>query len=210
MDSVSLPSFISALNLIGVFVFAISGAVAGIKRKTDFVGVLILSFAAAGCGGIMRDVLLGALPPENITSWELLAVSQLAGLFTYFCFPLVNRLNNPVQIFDAFGLGLFTVLGVTKALQFGITPVWAVLLGVLTGVGGGVLRDMLVAQVPMIMRGEIYATASIAGGGIVAGGLYWNVMPMEMLMVLGAVVCTSVRLLALRYNWAMPVSKYYR
>lgn len=194
-------------NYIGIFVFAISGAVAGIKKRADLFGVTVLAFAASCCGGILRDLLIGAVPPENIRSWEPLAVSFAAGVFTFFFFPLlVKRLNNPVQVFDAFGLGLFTVLGADKALLYGITPVWAMLLGVITGVGGGMLRDMLLARVPTVLRTEIYATASMAGAAIMVGGRLWPVVAPEYSMILGAVVCITLRCLALRYKWQIPVA----
>ena len=210
MDKSVLTGFVTALNLVGIFVFAISGAVSGIKRKTDIVGVLMLSFAAAACGGIVRDILIGDVPPENISTWEPLVVSLTAGLLTFFFFPVVDRLNNPVLVFDAFGLGLFTVTGTSKALAFGIMPVWAVLLGMVTGVGGGMLRDMLVARVPIIMRGEIYATAALAGGAIVVLGTYIPGLPPEAHMLAGAAVCTGIRLLALRFGWQLPARNIRR
>ena len=202
------PEFLLNLfNYIGIFVFAISGAVAGIKKRADLFGVTVLAFTAACFGGILRDLLLGVAPPENIRSWEPLAVSFAAGIITFYFFPLLaTRLNNPVQVFDAFGLGLFTVLGADKALIFGITPIWAMLLGVITGVGGGMVRDVLLARVPTILRTEIYATASFAGAVIVVAGRLWPIAPPAYSMILGAVVCISLRCLALRYKWQIPVA----
>src|SRR5260370_26254454 len=106
-----------ALDLGGTFVFALSGAVAGIKHRLDLFGVLVLSFAAATAGGIARDVLTGSVPPAAISDWRYMAVSLLAGLITFFLFPLINRMKSPVQGFDAVGLRLFAVAGADKALE---------------------------------------------------------------------------------------------
>src|ERR1700732_5546002 len=102
------------LDLTGTFVFALSGALAGVNRKLDLFGVLVLSFAAATAGGIARDVLIGAVPPASLSDWRYMAVSFLAGLVTFFWYPLVNRMGSPVQVFDAVGLGLFAVVGAGK------------------------------------------------------------------------------------------------
>ena len=157
----------------------------------------------------MRDLLIGAVPPENITSWEPLAVSLAATIVTVLFFrQITERLSNPVQLFDAFGLGLFTVLGADKALAFGIGPVWSVLLGVITGVGGGMVRDILLARVPNVLRTEIYATASLAGGAIVVGAHVWKLLPPSYAMIAGASFCIVLRCLALRYRWQIPVIRF--
>ena len=145
-------STLLVLDLIGTFVFALSGGAAGVKERLDLFGVLVLSFAAASAGGIMRDLLIGAVPPAAISDWRYLAVSLLAGLIMFFWYPISERLRtlrNHVLVFDAGGLALFAVVGTQKALGFRLNPVMAALLGVLTGIGGGMLRDVLVAQVPM-------------------------------------------------------------
>ena len=199
-----LPVF----NYLGIFAFAISGAAAGMRRRADFFGIAVLAFAAACCGGILRDVLIGALPPENIQSWQPIVTSLAAAVATVFFYPhLAERFSNPVQVFDAFGLGLFTVIGAEKALQFGIGPLWAVLLGMLTAIGGGIVRDVLLAHVPQVLRTEVYATASIAGGSIAVAGHIWPIVPTSYTMVLGAVVCIGLRCLAMRYNWKVPTPR---
>src|SRR2546421_5504591 len=136
-EHILVSSLLVALDLGGTFVFALSGAVAGVKHRLDLFGVLVLSFAAATAGGIARDVLIGSVPPAAISDWRYMAVSFLAGLVTFFWYPLVNRIGSPVQVFDAVGLGLFAVVGAGKALTFHLGPWAAVLLGVLTGIGGG-------------------------------------------------------------------------
>lgn len=203
-----LATLLSMLNYFGIFVAAMSGAAAGIKWKTDFFGMVVLAFATGCSGGIFRDILLGDAPPENIRAWQPLVITLIAGLFTYFLFPSIQWfLKNPVQILDAFSLGVFTVIGANKALMFQITPVWAILLGVVTGVGGGMARDLLLTRPFTILHKEIYATASLAGGACVVLGWYLPPVYYEYFVVLGALVCTTVRILAVRFKWNMPTNQ---
>ena len=139
----AIKTLVLTLDLFGTFVFALSGAIAGARRRLDIFGVLVLSFVAANSGGIVRDLLIGATPPAAIRDWRYMAVSLLAGLVIFFWYPIVNRLRNPVLIFDGAGLALFCVAGAQKALVFGADPWAAALLGMLTGIGGGVARDVL-------------------------------------------------------------------
>ncbi|MGH6678731.1 MAG: trimeric intracellular cation channel family protein, partial [Bradyrhizobium sp.] len=131
------------LDLIGTFVFAISGATAGVKRRLDLFGVLVLSFVAGNFGGITRDLMIGAVPPAAISDWRYLGVSLLAGLVTFYWFPIIDRLGSAVLLFDGAGLALFAVSGTQKALAFGLNPVMSALLGMITGIGGGMVRDIL-------------------------------------------------------------------
>lgn len=202
---------LTVFNYLGLFVFAISGAAAGMRKRADLFGIAVLAFAASCCGGIIRDLLIGSIPPDNITAWQPVVTSMVAALATVLFYPqLVERLNNPVQVFDAIGLGLFTVIGAEKALSFGIGPLWAVLLGMITAIGGGMLRDILLANVPQVLRGEIYATASILGGSIAVAGHIWPVVPVEYSMILGAGVCIALRCLTIKYHWQVPVPKIMR
>ena len=196
------------LDLIGTFVFALSGAVAGVRERLDMFGVLVLSFAAASAGGIMRDLLIGAVPPAAISDWRYLAVSLVAGLIVFFWYPVSERirnLRNHVLIFDAAGLALFAVVGTQKALGYRLNPVMAALLGVLTGVGGGMLRDVLVAQVPNVLRAELYAVAALAGAVVVVVGHVLNLPPTAM-AITGAAVCFGIRFVAIRRGWHLPVA----
>jgi uncharacterized membrane protein YeiH len=198
-------AFITLLDFIGTFAFAISGALVAVRHRLDLFGVLVLSFAAATAGGIVRDVLLGATPPTSIVDWRYLAVSMLAGLLTFYRHQQVERMRNPVQWFDAVGLALFAVLGAGKALAAGLGPVGAVMLGVLTGIGGGITRDVLVAEVPHVLRRELYAVAALAGATVVVAGDAFG-LPSAPVAVAGAVLCFSVRWLAIRRGWRLPVS----
>lgn len=191
------------LDLIGTFVFAISGAASGVKARLDVFGVSVLAFVAGNAGGITRDVLIGAVPPAAINDWRYLAASLIAGLTTFLCYPSVTRLQNIVLLFDAAGLATFAVSGTQKALAYGVNPVAAALLGMLTGIGGGMVRDLLVNEIPVVLRAELYAVAALAGAVVVVAGhsLGWPPVPTA---VAAAVVCFVVRFIAIRRGWRLP------
>jgi uncharacterized membrane protein YeiH len=192
------------LDLVGTFVFAISGATLGVRHRLDLFGVLVLSFCAATAGGITRDVLIGATPPAALESWRYLAVACVAGVITFFRHKDIERLKNPVQMFDAAGLALFAVSGASKALAFGLSPVMAVLLGMLSGIGGGIVRDVLVAQTPVVLRSDLYAVAAAAGAGAVVIGHLLG-LPAAASMLVGALLCFWLRFMAVRRGWSLPL-----
>jgi uncharacterized membrane protein YeiH len=198
--------FVTAIDFIGTFAFAISGATAGVRKGLDLFGVLVLSFAAATAGGIVRDALLGATPPVALVDWRYLAVASLAGVVTFYRFETVDRLRNPLQFTDAVGLGLFAVVGAGKALAFGMGPVGAVMLGVLTGIGGGIVRDVLVMQVPTVLQRELYAIAALLGAAVVVAGDAAG-LPATPVAVVGAAACFALRFMAMRFGWQLPVAK---
>jgi uncharacterized membrane protein YeiH len=201
-----METLVLGLDLVGTFVFALSGAMAGVRHRLDVFGVFVLAFAAGNAGGITRDLLIGAVPPAAIADWRYLVISLLAGVATFWRYGTVRRLQNAVLLFDALGLAVFAVSGALKALAFGLNPVAAVLLGTLTGIGGGMLRDILVAQVPTVLRAELYAVAALAGATVVVVGRLLG-LPSAPLAVGGAALCFAVRLLALRRGWALPIAK---
>lgn len=198
--------FVLAIDFLGTFAFAISGATAGVRRGLDLFGVLVLAFAAATAGGIARDTMLGATPPLALVDWRYFAVSMLAGLATFHRYGTIERLRNPVQLSDAIGLGLFAVTGTGKALAFGLGPAGAVMLGVLSGVGGGIVRDVLVMQVPGVLQRELYAVAALLGALIVVLGDALGVPPAPAAVV-GAAACIALRVMAMRRGWQLPVAK---
>lgn len=199
--------FLLVLDLFGTFVFAISGATMGVRRRLDLFGVLVLSFAASTSGGIARDLLIGAVPPVALVDWRYLVVSAAAGLITFYRFGLVNRLHHPVMISDAAGLSLFAVTGALKALSFGLGPVSCILLGMLTGIGGGMARDILAAQIPMVLRAELYAIAALAGATVVVVGVHLQ-LPRVSVIVTGALLCFTLRYLAIRFGWSLPIAAH--
>jgi uncharacterized membrane protein YeiH len=194
------------LDLCGTMAFAFSGAMAGIRQGLDVFGVLVLSFAAATFGGISRDVLIGATPPAALADWRYLAVSVAAGLVAFFWCSLIEKLSNPVRILDAAGLGFFAVAGAEKALTQGLSPVMAALLGMLTGIGGGIARDVLLAQIPAVLRADLYAVAALAGASIVVGGDLLHV-PFVVSATVGGLFCFVMRLLAIRKGWQLPTAQ---
>src|SRR2546429_5277541 len=154
------------LELAGTFVFALSGAAAGVKHRLDLFGVLVVSCATATAGGITRDVLIGAVPPAALRDWRYLGISVVAGLVVFLSSPgpeRQQRLRNLVLTFDAAGLGLFAVSGTQTALGYGLNPVMAALLGVLAGLGGGMLRGVLVSDIPPPLPSAPYSAAPPAG-----------------------------------------------
>jgi uncharacterized membrane protein YeiH len=193
-------------DLSGTFVFAISGAMLAARYRLDIFGVLVLSFVASSAGGITRDLLIGAVPPAAISDWRYLVVSLAAGLLTFFCTPLIARLRTAILVFDAAGLALFAVSGAQKALAYSLNPLIAALLGMLTGIGGGIVRDLLVARTPVVLRSDLYALAALAGAVLVVigNGLNWPIVPTA---IAGAAVCLGLRLLAIRYGWNLPLAR---
>jgi uncharacterized membrane protein YeiH len=194
------------LDLTGTFVFALSGALAGARRELDLFGVLVLSFAAGNSGGITRDLLIGAVPPGAVGDWRYLGVSLLAGIVTFYCSPLIVRMSNSILIFDAAGLALFAVAGSSKALLFGLNPVMATMLGVVTGIGGGMVRDVLLAEIPTVLRAELYAVAALVGSAIVVVG-HMMQLPVAAVTSMALISCFLLRVMAIRRGWRLPVAK---
>jgi uncharacterized membrane protein YeiH len=200
-----METLVLVLDLVGTFVFALSGAVAGVRHRLDLFGVLVLAFAAGNAGGIARDLLIGAVPPAAISDWRYLTVSLLAGIVTFWRPFAIERLRSPVLLFDAAGLALFAVAGTQKALAFGLGPVMAALLGMLTGIGGGMTRDVLLAEIPIVLRADLYAVAALSGAAVVVIGAGLR-LPATAVTIAGAVLCFGLRFLAIRRGWHLPVA----
>jgi uncharacterized membrane protein YeiH len=194
---------VMALDLIGTFVFAISGAMLGIRQGMDLFGILVLAFVTAVFGGILRDLLIGAIPPAAVGSWYYLALAVTAGLLAFWCHELLARLQQPVLFFDAAGLGIFAVAGTQKALDYGLNWPMAAVLGVISGIGGGMVRDVLAAQIPVVLRSDIYAVAALAGGLVVVAGSYLG-LPSTFVTLAGAALCVFLRIMALYRGWKLP------
>jgi uncharacterized membrane protein YeiH len=204
-DPIIIAGFLVAFDLLGTFVFALSGAVAGIRHRLDLFGVLVLSFAAATAGGILRDVLIGVEMPAAIRDWRYVAVSVLAGLVTFYRPSGIQRWRNAVLWFDAAGLALFAVTGTSKALAYSVNPVSAALLGMLTGIGGGVVRDVLVSEVPTVFRAEVYAVTALAGAAVVVAGHLLH-LPPGPVATAGAALCFGLRFMGIRHGWRLPLA----
>ena len=175
------------------------------KSKLDLFGLMVLAFAAGNAGGVTRDVLIGSVPPAAIRDWHYLGVSVLAGVVTFFWYPDIDARRRPVLLFDAAGLGLFAVTGTQKALAAGLNPVMSALMGMLTGIGGGMVRDVLVNQTPTVLQADVYALAALAAGIVVAvgGTLHY---PPSAVMIAGALLCFGLRVMAITRGWNLPMT----
>jgi uncharacterized membrane protein YeiH len=201
-----MQTFLLVIDLAGTFIFAVSGAVAACKRRLDIFGVLVLSFVAGNFGGIVRDVFIGAIPPSAINDWRYLAVTIAAGLIAFYWGPAVDKVRSPVLIFDAAGLALFAVAGAQKALDFGLDPVMAALLGMLTGVGGGMARDLFLAQIPSVLQTDFYAVAALLGAALVVIGQFLQ-LPPALVACVAALVCFGLRVAAIYGRWRLPIAR---
>jgi uncharacterized membrane protein YeiH len=193
-------------DLVGIFVFAISGALVAVRKDLDVFGVLVLAGTTGLGGGFLRDVLIGATPPAALADWRYLLVPVGAGLLTFWFHPALGRRERTINVFDAFGLGLFCVAGALKALEYGLGPVPAALMGMVTGIGGGMARDLLASRVPTIFRDELYATPALSGATIAVVGSRLD-LPVLVCASLGATVCTLWRLLAMWRQWHAPMPR---
>jgi uncharacterized membrane protein YeiH len=192
------------LDLLGAFVFALNGALTAVRvADLDVVGVVVLATMTALGGGIVRDVILDDLPPATFSDWRYLAVATLGGILVTCLGHRLERLRTPITVLDAAGLSLFAVTGASKALEFGLGPVQAVVLGCLTGVGGGTLRDVLIRQVPTVLTSELYAIPALLAAAVVvvasAADLYGPAAALG-----AAALCFGVRLLGVRFGLNAP------
>ncbi|MEV8506492.1 TRIC cation channel family protein [Actinoplanes sp. NPDC051475] len=192
-------------DLIGVAVFAASGASAAVAKRLDLFGVAFVGFVAALGGGILRDLVIDAVPPLAFADWRYALTAVAASLAVFWLHPQLNRLRRGVLLLDAAGLGLFTVTGTLKALDAGVPPVGACLVGMLTGIGGGVARDLLTAEIPAVLQREIYAVVAL-GGAVAVTVLSWLDVADPVTLAAAAAGMTAVRMLALYRRWSAPVA----
>ncbi|MCK0209470.1 trimeric intracellular cation channel family protein [Starkeya koreensis] len=195
-----------ALNLVGTAVFALSGGLAGVRRGMDLFGVLVLALVTAAAGGGVRDVLIGAIPPAFVAGWHALALALAAGLFAFRFPDLLERVKAPELLLDAAGLGVFAATGTEKALAFGVSPLMAAILGMVTGIGGGMVRDVLTGRPPEVLYADIYAVAALAGAVLVAGGHQFGIRA-AMTLRPGAALCSFLRMMAIHRGWKLPMAR---
>jgi uncharacterized membrane protein YeiH len=198
------PTLLLVLDLVGTFVFALGGALTAQKAaRLDVVGAISLGMVTAIGGGIIRDVLIGAVPPASVNDWRYLAVAAVGGLVAFGLSDRLHRFSMPITVLDAAGLSFFAVTGASKALDHGLGPGQAVILGAITGVGGGALRDVLIRRIPAVLQSELYAIPAMIGAGITVaterGGVYGPVAA-----VAAATVCFLVRMLGVLYGLNAP------
>lgn len=197
-------TLVFVLDLVGTLAFAIYGALSAIRlTKLDVVGVLVLGTITAVGGGTMRDAILGATPVNAFSDWRYLATALVGALIAYLAAQFLHRVERVLVFFDAIGMGVFAVAGAGKALAFGASPVGAILLGVVTAVGGGALRDVIIGRVPSVLHEDLYATSALVGATVV-------VLAAELdaegpwIAVLGFALAVIVRLAAIRWQISAP------
>ncbi|MFI6281908.1 trimeric intracellular cation channel family protein [Streptomyces sp. NPDC050988] len=199
------PSVQHTLDLVGIFVFAISGALLAVRKNFDVFGIAVLAEVTALGGGLFRDLVIGAVPPAAFTDLGYFLTPLLAALLVFFLHPEVERIQLGVNIFDAAGLGLFCVAGTTKAYEYGLGLTASATLGLATAVGGGVLRDVLANEVPSLLRWDrdLYAVPAIVGSAMVALCIRYDALN-TFTSALAVVTAFALRLLAMRYHWRAP------
>jgi uncharacterized membrane protein YeiH len=199
------PTLLLVLNLAGTFVFGLSGGLEGVRKRLDAFGIVVLAVVVGLAGGIIRDLLIG-IPPQTFRDWRYLAVAGGAGVVTFLAHPVLDRLERPVLILDAGGLALFCVTGASTALDHHVGAVAAVVLGAITGVGGGMLRDVLVREIPVVLRSGLYAIPALIGAAIVVGAARGGSHSLAFPLV-GAAVCFLIRLVGLQFNLNVPQAR---
>ena len=198
------PTLILVLNLVGTFVFGLSGGMSGVQAKLDLFGVVVLAVVVGIAGGTIRDVLIGT-PPATFRDWRYLAVAGGAGLVVSLAHPAINRLQRPIQALDAAGLAVFSVTGAATALAHRLGVVDCIILGAITGIGGGMVRDILVREIPTVLRGGLYAIPALVGAGIVVAAYHAGDHTVTFPIV-AAAVCFLMRLAGLRYGIGLPAA----
>ena len=199
-----------ALDLTGTFAFALNGALTALRMaRLDIVGVVTLGMITALGGGIIRDVLIGSLPPATFSDWRYLVVAAGGGLVAFLFGRSLERLQTPITVLDAAGLSLFAVTGASKALGFGLGPAQAVILGAITAVGGGTLRDVLIRQIPSVLRTDLYAIPALIAATVTVAAIRLGVYGLP--AALGAaVLCFVIRMLGVRYGLNAPAPREAR
>ncbi len=202
MDPTS-PLFL-ALDLTGVFAFALNGALTALQAaKLDIVGVVTLGMITALGGGILRDVLLGSLPPATFDDWRYLTVAASGGLVAFVFGRLLERLTPAITVLDAAGLSLFAVTGASRALDLDAGLGQAVILGAVTAVGGGTVRDVLIGRIPVVLRSELYAIPALLGALLVVAGAELGASDLAAALT-GAVLCFGLRMVGVRFGLEAP------
>ncbi len=192
-----------AVDLAGTLLFGIEGSTAAIWGHLDLLGLLVLAFSTA-LAGIIRDLLIGAVPPSSLRDWRYSAVAFTGAAIVFFLHRFVQGIPGAViVVLDAAGLALFAVAGTEKALLYKMHPFIAILLGTITGVGGGTVRDILLAQIPVVLRADVYATAAMAGSaGMILGRRMG--LPPTLAAFLGGILCFGLRLVSVWQHWNLP------
>ena len=200
----SASTLLLVLDLVGIAVFAASGALTGVQKQLDLLRVVFIAGATALGGGFIRDALIGATPVAALGDWRYLVTPAVVGVVGFRVHPTIARLAKPLVVLDAAGLGLFAVAGARKAIDHGIGTVGACGIGMITAIGGGIIRDVLVREIPTVLHREIYATAALIGAVIVAVGDRLGA-PNTVLAVVAIITTFVIRVVSRWRKWSAPV-----
>ncbi|MEU2673231.1 trimeric intracellular cation channel family protein [Streptomyces sp. NPDC007164] len=205
LNELFTPSVQHALDIVGIFVFAISGALLAVRKNFDVFGIAVLAEVTALGGGLFRDIVIGAVPPAAFTDLGYFTTPLLAAVLVFFMHPHVERIQVGVNVFDAAGLGLFCVTGTVKAYDYGLGLTASAALGLATAVGGGVLRDVLANEVPSLLRWDrdLYAVPAIVGATMIVLCIRFDILN-AFTSGTAVIVAFALRLLAMRYHWRAP------
>jgi len=199
----TISSLVVLLDLIGTFVFAVSGAQAAKESKLDIFGITMIAFITACGGGIIRDLCLDVTPPVGISYWPYLALTIFATILVIGFFSHIEKLKFPVLFFDAIGLSIFSVAGAQKSLLLGFNYEVAILLGMISAIGGGILRDIILKQIPAVLRKEIYGSAALVGAALFSIGHYFG-LDSGLGTIIGVLTCFLIRYLSMKKKWDLP------
>lgn len=205
VDFLSLWNLIQFLDLFGTMAFAVTGALKAIEHKLDIFGVIVLSAITGLAGGVIRDIMLGRIPPTGISELSYVTVAIATAFVVFFLYPMIKRQTRIFLLFDAVGLGVFTIIGATIVFNiYGFNVLLMVFGGMITAIGGGIIRDTLVNETPIVFRKELYASISFVGVVLYLLLLHLGIN-LEVSSVLCILFITGLRILALRFKWNLPV-----
>ena len=203
------PSITDIVDLAGTFIFSVTGAVKGVRKRLDIFGVTVLACCVGVGGDIIRDLIIGIHPVSALKNEYYLLLCIMSGVLIFATAKYWMRIRNIIQIGDAFGLGVFTFLGAQKAYEAGLGCTGIILSGVVTAIGGGIIRDILSGTVPVVLKSDFYATASLIGGVLFYIMLRYNI-PLSILFPAVAGIVTALRLLAVHFKVQLPAAGYLR
>jgi uncharacterized membrane protein YeiH len=203
-----MPVLIHSLDLFGTMAFAVTGAMKGVAFKMDILGVIVLSSITGMAGGMLRDIVLGRIPPAALIDPTYILVTTITGISVFYLYPNIKSLLGLFLKFDALGLGVFSIIGATIALNggYGLNLLIMMFAGVITAVGGGIVRDVLVNEKPLVFIKELYVSLSFIGILLFFSLLYIGVA-LDTSSIIGISFITGLRIAAMRFNWNLPRRK---
>ncbi|GAC53139.1 trimeric intracellular cation channel family protein [Gordonia amicalis] len=200
---------LDVLNFAGVAVFAASGAMVGVRKDFDMWGIVTVGVLTGAGGGVLRDVLLGITPPSSVQGFGNALTGTIASLLVFAFHPAFTKLRRSILVLDAFGMGLFATTGASIAVDVGASAFAATAVGLMTAIGGGVLRDVISNEIPLLLQpADLYAIPALLGATIVAVGSYHTPVPHWVWLTVGSVLATGLRLLGLKFGWRLPTARH--